>query len=283
MKENYCCEKEPQKLYKIGMFAQMNKITVKTLRHYDDIDLLKPYYIDENNGYRYYVSDQLPILHRILALKEIGFSLDEIKQVIQGTSEDKLLKKKKSELMLEVADLTKKIASIESYLSGDDYQNEYHIIIKSLPEVIIASMRVRLHGYSQLFDKMPEMGMEMERLGCECAIPEYCFTIYYDGEYRESDIDAQICEAVTQKKADSKKVQFSILPEVEMAACVLHKGPYETLPKAYGAIINYIEECGYEIVGPQRESYIDGIWNKESPNDWLTEIQFPIQKIQKED
>ncbi len=279
MENQYQCEREPQKLYKIGIFAQMNKVTIKTLRHYDEIGILKPYYIDENNGYRYYISDQLPILHQILALKEIGFSLEEIKQVIAGASEEKLLQKKKSQLMLEMAEITKKIASIESYLTSDELQNEYHVVIKSIPEVIIASMRVHLNGYPELFDKMPKMGMEMEQQGCECAIPEYCFTIYYDGEYRESDIDAQICEAVTELKEDTETLKFSVLPEVEMAACVLHKGPYETLPKAYSAIIHFIEESGYEIVGYQRESYIDGIWNKETPDEWLTEIQFPVRKI----
>lgn len=67
--EEYKCEKTPQRLYKIGVFSQMNKITIKTLRHYDEIGLLKPAYIDNNNGYRYYTSQQLPQLHRIIALK----------------------------------------------------------------------------------------------------------------------------------------------------------------------------------------------------------------------
>lgn len=276
---DYNCEKIPQRLYKIGLFSQMNKVTIKTLRHYDDIGLLKPQYIDQSNGYRYYTSAQLPRLHQILSLKEIGFSLDEIKLVLEGVSEEKLLLKKKSDLMLEMADLSKKIACIESYLSRDMNRKEYHIITKSLPSVIVASMRVHMENYADLFDKMPSMGLEMEKAGCECAEPEYCFTIYYNGEYRESDIDAELCEAVTELKENQGKVKFKVLPEVELAACILHKGPYETLPESYSAIVHFIEESGYEIIGYQRESYIDGIWNKESPSEWLTEIQFPIRKL----
>lgn len=281
MNKDYECEKIPQRLYRIGMFSQMNKITIKTLRHYDDIGLLKPEYIDENNGYRYYTSAQLPRLHQILSLKEIGFSLEEIKFVLEGASEEKLLMKKKSDLMLEMAELGKKIASIESYLTRDTKIHDYHIITKPLPSVIVASLRVHMKSYADLFDMMPAMGLEMEKAGCECADPEYCFTIYYDEGYKESDINAELCEAVTKMKEDQGDVKFKVLPAVDMAACILHKGPYETLPESYSAIVNFIEESGYEIIGYQRESYIDGIWNKETQDEWLTEIQFPIRKIEK--
>ena len=93
-RENCYVEKLPQKLYKIGMFAQMNRVTIKALRHYDDIGLLKPEYVDEINGYRYYTSAQLPQLHRILAMRELGFSLEEIKKVNDGVSEKDLLIRK---------------------------------------------------------------------------------------------------------------------------------------------------------------------------------------------
>lgn len=274
------CSKVPEALYRIGVFSQMNKVTIKTLRHYDDIGLLKPHVIDESNGYRYYTSQQLPKLHQILALKEIGFSLDEIQSVIDGASEEKLLLKKKSELLSSMAELGKKIAGIESYLIRDTRNSGYHVITKSLPEVIIASMRIQMSGYQELFERMPQMGLEMEKAGCECAEPDYCFTIYHDEAYRESDIDAQICQAVTESKEDTDSIQFTKLPKIELAACTLHKGPYYRLPEAYSAIIQFIEESGYEIIGHQRESYIDGVWNKDSPEDWLTEIQFPIREKQ---
>lgn len=278
MKNQISCHKQPQTLYRIGVFSQMNRVTIKTLRHYDEIGLLKPDYVDEHNGYRYYTSSQLPLLHQILALREIGFSLEEIKQVIQGAEEKNFLMRKKRELVKEIGKLTSKIASIESYLIKEDTMSEYHVIMKSLPEITIASIRLHMPNYAALFSSMPMMGLEMEKAGCECADPEYCFTIYYDEEYKEADIDASICQAVTEKKEDVGNLKFSVLPEVELAACVLHKGSYERLPKAYQAIVEYIEENGYEIIGHQRESYIDGVWNKDSQEDWLTEIQFPIRK-----
>ena len=107
MEQNYhCTEKEVPYYYRIGMFAQMNKITIKALRHYDEIGLLKPAYVDEHNGYRYYSSSQLPILHRILVLRQIGFRLDEIQQILSGANETGMLLMKKSKLLQSVSDLT---------------------------------------------------------------------------------------------------------------------------------------------------------------------------------
>ena len=243
------------------------------IRHYDDIGLLKPEYIDKSNGYRYYTSAQLPRLHQILSLKEIGFTLEEIKLVLERFSEEKLLMKKKSDLMLEIAELGKKITSIESYLTRDTKTHDYHIITKPLPSVIVTSMHIRMKNYQDLFYNMPGEGLEMEKAGYEWLEPEYCTTIYYDEDYKESDIDA-----ATEMKKDQGDVKFKVLPAVDMAAGILHKGPYETLPESYSAIVNFIEESDYEIIGHQRESYIDGIWNKEIQDKCLTEIQFPIRE-----
>jgi DNA-binding transcriptional MerR regulator/effector-binding domain-containing protein len=280
MNDKYQCEgKEDNMLYKIGLFSQMNKVTVKALRYYDDIDLLKPAYIDEHSGYRYYTSGQLPVLHSILALRQMGFTLEEIKKVQQGMSEEKLLLQKKSELIRKIAEETMKLSQVECYLLQKDVDREHHIILKELPEVVVASMRTIMPNYDALFNIMPPMGAEMERLGCVCAFPEYCFNIYHDGEYKESDIDVEICEAVTEKKEDSDMLTFKTIEKVETAACVLHKGAYEGFPKAYAAVLRWVEENGFQIIDSPRESYIDGVWNKDSEEDWLTEIQFPVKKI----
>ncbi len=88
----------------------------------------------------------------------------------------------------------------------------------------------------------------------------------------------EACEAVAQKKEDSELLQFKVYPEVKEAACLFHQGGYENLPYSFSKIINYIEENGYEIIGSIRESYIDGAWNQDSEEKWLTEIQIPVQK-----
>lgn len=281
MDKNFVCtEKTAPYYYRIGTFAQMNKVTVKALRHYDEINLLKPAYVDECNGYRYYNSAQLPILHQIVALRHIGCHLDEIRKILNGENEGSILLRKKSDFLSAIAELTKKVAAIEAYLAKDDKLSCYHPIIKTLPAVTIASMRVKLNGYEDLFTYMPKMGEAMEEASCTCAEPDYCFTIYHDGEYKAVDIDAEICQAVTERKTSREALQFTELPEVKQAVCVLHKGSYETLPYAYQALITYVEEHGYKAAGKIREVYIDGVWNQEHSEDWLTELQYPITATQ---
>lgn len=276
----YKCQYKGEKtLYKIGLFSQMNKVTIKTLRYYDDIGLLKPEYIDENTGYRYYSSTQLPDLHQIVSLRQMGISLDEIKKIKNGRSVNEILNNKKTELLKIIAEKTLELSKVEYCLVQKNIDVENNIILKELPEVIVASMRTLIPNYNSLFSIVPLMGAEMERLGCVCAVPEYCFNIYHDGEYKEENVNVEICEAVTEIKEDSKMISFKKIANVENAACALHKGSYNEFPKVYTALMKWIEENGYELIDNPRESYIDGIWNKDSEEEWLTEIQFPVRKI----
>ena len=281
MENQYKCDKKKKTtLYKIGLFSQMNKVTIKTLRHYDEIGLLKPAHIDEFTGYRYYTSEQLPILHEILALRQMGFSLNEIAKVQEGVSVESILIKKKTELLKRISEETMKLSQVEHYLHNRNERSNYNVILKELPEVIVASIRTIIPDYNSLFGIVPPMGNEMERLGCVCAIPEYCFNIYHDGEYKEKDVDVEVCEAVTEMKESSDMIKFKKIKKVETAACVLHKGSYSDFPKAYAALLKWIDENGFELIDNPRESYIDGIWNKDSIDDWLTEIQFPVRSME---
>lgn len=278
-KHEYCKEnKEKPKLYKIGMFAAMNHVTIKTLRYYDEQGLLKPDYVDELNGYRYYLASQIADLHRILALKNMGFSLEDIMKIQKGKSEKELLAVKKQEILKEISNLTSRLVQVENYLAEKNLELSAPVLIKSIPQVITATLKSRINTYDALFDLMPEMGAEMERLGCICAEPEYCFTHYLEEGYKDEDILVEICEAVTELKEDSERVKFKVFSEIKEAACAFHKGSYSDFPRTYKALINFIEKNGYEICGNIRESYIDGVWNKDSEEEWLSEIQIPVCK-----
>lgn len=264
-------------LYKIGLFAQMNHMTVKALRFYENERLLIPAYVDNFTGYRYYILNQIADLHRINALKNAGFTLDDIKRINAGVDTNSFIMKKKAVLMEKIAELTRQLAALDSYLAKDNVLLNTPVLVKEIPETKVASMQKRINSYDELFDIMPDMGAEMERLGYECAMPEYCFTRYLADWDKEEDILIETCESVVKKCDDSETVKFKIIPSVT-AACIFHKGSYDNLAESYNIVLKYVEENNYEICGPIRESYIDGVWNCESSKDWLTEIQVPVKK-----
>ena len=155
----------------------------------------------------------------------------------------------------------------------------YQASIKELPACIIYSKRMVVPEYDSYFELIPALGQKVMNKypDLKCGVPEYCFIVYHDGEYREKEIDIEFCEAVDQLKEDFEDIKFKKIPAVK-AVSVLHKGDYLGLSQAYVYAFKWVEENGYRILDNPRENYIDGIWNKENKEDWLTELQIPITK-----
>ena len=267
-------------MYSIGDFSRINRITPKTLRHYDQIGLLTPARTDEWTGYRYYAPDQLPRIRRILALKELGFSLSEVRVIVDADAPiEALLVRRESELRQSIVDQQARLAKVREYLArvktGETMNTS--VELKALPEVIVASMRTTIESYDAYFDVVPRMGDYMRSVGAVCREPEYCFTIYHDGEYREHDIDVEICEAVVEPCEESERVKFRTVAAVATAACAVHRGPYERIGDTYNLLFEWIESNGYAAADNPRESYIDGIWNRQDPEEWTTEVQVPVR------
>jgi DNA-binding transcriptional MerR regulator len=259
----------------------INRITTKTLRHYDRIGLIKPAKIDSWTGYRYYRAEQLPEMGRILMLRELGFSLAEIGEIIRSECPvENLLTRRAAALQREIAGSQRRLAKVLGYLEnlGGEMDMNENVVIKELPEVVAASMRTVVSGYDTYFDIVPKMGEYMKSVGAVCRVPEYCFTIYHDGEYKEHDIDVEICEAVVAPCPGSDHVKFKTVPGYPEAVCLLHKGPYSTIGDTYNKLFSWLHEHGYTPADNPRESYIDGIWNKEDPEEWLTEVQVPVSR-----
>ena len=116
-KHQPCTPQTKNTLYRIGMFAAMNRVTVKALRFYEEQNLLLPAYINYENGYRFYELSQIQDLHKITALKQAGFTLEEIQKLNNGCDENAVLLKKKSELLSKIADLTKQLSIVETFLT----------------------------------------------------------------------------------------------------------------------------------------------------------------------
>ncbi len=267
---------------KIKEFSLLCGVTVKTLRHYEKIGLLQPFEVDEWTGYRYYNVSQMQAMENIRRLKEMGFSLEEIIEMFaSGSLKPTLqtLEKKIAESERELHKLQQRCTMLRNLVdSQNKIQKMEQISIQSLPEIIVASHRETISSYNDLGRLCCEViGPEMARLGCKCPEPGYCFTIEYN-EYRPTNIDIEYCEQVEEMGKDSEIIQFKKIPAVEKAICMKHFGPYERLYQSYVELFKYIEQQGYKVIGAPRANYIDGIWNQEDPEKWLTMIQVPVEK-----
>jgi DNA-binding transcriptional MerR regulator len=268
-------------MYKIGLFSEIGKTTIKTLHYYDEIELLKPEYVDEENNYRYYSSSQLYKLHKIISLRQIGFSIDEIKSIIDGHNIEEILLERKKEIEQELIMNQDKLTRINHYIfqMKEEKEMNYNAVLKTIPECIVYSCRMIAPSYEEYFTLIPAIGEEVRKANptLKCAIPEYCFIMYHDGEYKEKNIDFEYCEAVEKFGIETKNIKFKKMPSVEVTS-VMHKGSYQGLGNAYAFIFKWIEENGYAVTDKPRECYIDGIWNKDNESEWLTEIQVPVIK-----
>jgi len=269
---------------KIGEFSKMMQVTVKTLRHYEQKELLLPDDVDEWTGYRYYSVGQMQKLNSIRDLQRLGFSLDEIKDLYEDDSHDPSI----TQLNTKIEDTEKQLrllldrrAKLLNWRdSRKEIKNMEKFSIQSLPEIIVASHREVIPGYEAMGEMCCNViGPEMQRLGCKCPPPGYCFTIEHGKEYKPVDIDIEYCEQVEEMGKDSSIIQFKRLPEVSTAICMKHYGPYDRFYKSYTELFKYIEENNYKIVDAPRCCYIDGIWNQEDPEKWLSIIQVPVEKL----
>lgn len=268
----------------IGEFSKLSNVSVKTLRHYEKMGLLRPYEVDESSGYRYYQVSQLQDMLTIRNLKEVGFSLEEIGDLMDSDSQvpgSDLLLAKIRQTEAQLKQLVLRRNRLQSMVdSQQKYKNMEDITIQALPAITVASYR----GVIASYDKLGELcvnviGPEMMRLGCQCPEPGYCFTFEHQKEYRDHDIDIEYCEQVIEAKQDSDIIRFKQLPAVPAAVCIKCYGPYERLYQHYVDAFAYIAQKGYKIAGNPRANYVDGIWNQSDPEKWLTIVQIPVEQV----
>jgi DNA-binding transcriptional MerR regulator len=267
-------------MYKIGLFSELMKVTIKTLRYYDEIGILKPSFIDKENGYRYYDTNEAFILNKIMLYRQCGLSIKDIKEIILNKKDENLiLENKQKELVKDKENINQSIVQI-SYLLNERNEKlmDYKVVIKELPECIVYCKELKLKKREDYFSLIPAIGEEVLKVNpnLKCLEPDYNFTCYLDGEYKEEDIHLAYCQAVNEMGIETDSIKFKKLEKTK-AACLLYKGTYQNMREAYTYLVNFLKENGYEIASYPRESYIDGIWNKEDENEWLTEIEIPIK------
>jgi DNA-binding transcriptional MerR regulator len=272
-------------MIKIGDFARLGQVSVVTLRHYDEMDLLKPVKVDHTTGYRFYSADQLPRLNRILALKDLGFSLEQIKMMlIDGLAVEQL----RGILMIQYREVEKhlleeqeRLQRIEARLRQielEDKMPTYDVVIKTIPAMIVAARRVTIPtndqvpqylgpAYTEVYNYLRKQGVKEDGL---------CMTLWHSPADVYANEDAEAMVVIDRLLPGAELVRVYELPPTQVAA-VVHHGSFEEFTQGHAALLEWIDANGYRIVGPYREIYIKHAKNNLS--DTITEIQFPVEKI----
>lgn len=264
-------------MLKIGEFSKLSHLTVKALRFYEKKGLLIPVFIDPWTGYRFYETRQLEKAAKIKACRQLDLSIDEIQAICSGADMKKILSDKAKLLTAQKREIDARLSTINYIL--EETEMKYQITEKTIPASVVYYSETTLENHQDIMQWIPSLGKECLLLNpdIKCAEPAYEFCEYLDEEYREEQLRIRHNEAVISRGIENDIIKFREVPETKVLS-IYHKGPYSRIGEAYAYIVKYAEENGYKTTGPARECYIDGTWNKESEEDWLTEIQLPAKR-----
>ncbi|MGN1098331.1 MAG: MerR family transcriptional regulator, partial [Clostridia bacterium] len=255
----------------IGQFSKVCMVTVKTLRHYDKLGLIKPVHTDKFTNYRYYDESQLPLMLNIVRFKRYGFSLEEIKYLLSETDKSALISKLRdqaSKLEAQRAETDSVIKELNRHLheferTGEimSYHNNYKITLEQAEKLPIISSRQVM----SIDDFCKYYGLLFERAAKERIQTNFkTMAFYHDREFdpAASDIEVGVC-VINPEQAD-------YILDAGLCATTVHYGSYSNLSEAYGAITGWIKENGYEITAAPYEIYIKTQFDKLPSDQWET-------------
>lgn len=264
-------------MYKIGEFSKITELSVKTLRYYDEENILTPSYRNQENCYRYYSEEDYDKAMLLVLLRKLNFSIKEIKDVLMIYQSKRdlpyILKEKKAIIQDKINKEKALLKEIDLFIHSNSKEKNlmnYQVDIRTVAPVYVAF--IRYHGkYNELGKYITEIYKNIKGNGCG-----YPFNCYYDEGYKEI-ADIKTCVPI-KKMSNNSNIQSKELPEIK-AIHTIHYGPYDQINKAYKTIIDYAKAKNLNCVLPSREIYVKGpgMIFKGNPNNYITEILVPIK------
>jgi DNA-binding transcriptional MerR regulator len=261
-------------MLRIGEFARRGRVSVKALRHYEAIDLLRPAHVDAATCYRYYAADQLDDLHRLMVLRALGLSLERIRQVLQDAPSPermrRLLDERRAAVARRIDAEQAQLAAIEArirHLEGDR-DAAPGAVVRDVPAAFVASLRRVVPDYGvvdSLFDEIAHALPDTARIAGHGAVWHHCAP-----HKRQIDCEALV---LLERPISARNVKLYRLPACR-AACVVHPSDEEDFASARAAAKAAVADQPFEIEGPMRERYFSSAGDSRFD---LTEIQFPLR------
>jgi DNA-binding transcriptional MerR regulator len=265
----------------IGEFARFGCVSPRMLRHYDELGLLKPAHVDSQTGYRSYRYAQLERLHTLVALRDLGFGLDQIAGMLDDTDVEQLrgmLRLRHAQIEQHVAEEQARLQRVEAHLRALERTNEMpaHVVVKQTQPVRVAQMTGEApgHGHANIgpvYERLvPQL---LAQLATANITPRMMI-----GCYEWPDENGAVTVYVGYDIGDAAApadIDVTDLPVIEVAS-VLHRGDMDSLSDSYDGLARWVEDSNYRIAGPGRELYLE--WSDDDPEKCVTELQMPIAK-----
>lgn len=271
-------------MLKIGEFSKLSRVSVRVLRRYDEAGLLAPVSIDPFTGYRYYSERQLPIANRIRALRDMGFPLAAVREVLDcyddpGALERCLLLRRAEarEIMEEAERRLRLLDTALERLRKDKDTMKYDVTIKTLPERQVASVRQILPSYDREGDLWGIYCQETARMNIQDGDPALCTAVYHDGEFKEQDVDVEIQKSVVGTYPDTERVKFKIVPAVQVASATF-RGSYEQFNAVNEAVAAWVADNGWTLAGCAFFIYHVSPHDTRNPDEFVTEVCYPVKR-----
>ncbi|MDR2983477.1 MAG: MerR family transcriptional regulator [Nocardiopsaceae bacterium] len=271
-------------MFSIGEFARHGRVSVRMLRHYDAVGLLRPAIVDPRSGYRSYRAGQLAQLNRIIALKDLGFTLQQVQAIldeqVSAAELRGMLRLRRAEIQAQIENETAKLSRVEARLLTIEEEGRVPadgIVIKHLTPMRVGELTGTAESYEPdaitpvIRPLYSDLFCRLFSAGVTTAGPAVA---YYD-DVPDGD-GAVVVHASVPVVAETTGAQgFSVadLAEVEKAAAIIHQGSMDDVLSTGQALARWIDANGYQSVGYAREVTIE--WSPD-PDEWVTEVQQPI-------
>ncbi|KWX75447.1 MerR family transcriptional regulator [Paenibacillus riograndensis] len=271
-------------MFKIGEFSKLTQISIRMLRYYDEVGLLKPAETDKWTGYRMYSVEQIPVLNKIIYLRDSGFNVSEIAVALDKMDDKSLIEQldaKYAEIEKTIQDNIVKLRKIEvakKELLGQKNEIHYNISIKSIPSYQVLSLRRIIRDYYA----EGELWQELSAFAAENHIHIYSntFSIYHDIEYKESHVDVELCLPVKKQGKSTNSFTYRNTEPIPTMACTMVCGDFTNIAGAYIAFAEWLQQNSqYKMSGQTRQIVHRGPWNENNPEKYLIELQIPLEIV----
>ena len=270
-------------MLKIGEFSKLSRVSIRSLRRYDEAGLLVPASIDPFTGYRYYSERQLPAANRIRALRDMGFPLTAVREVMDCYEDSGalerclLLRRAEAQEVMEEARRLRLLDTALERLRKDETKMKYDVTIKTLPVRQVASVRKIIPNYDREGDLWSIYCQETAGMNIQDGDPVLCTAMYYDGEFKEQDVDVEIQKNVVGTYADTEHVKFKTVPAVQVASATF-RGSYDQISAVNEAVAAWVEDNGWVFDGLFFNIYHVSPHETRNPEEFVTEVCYPVKR-----